>query len=316
VVDTVVAGGRPTHDVAGRTVRPRPPRTSHLEGDVIVRNRLIAALVIGSISLLAGCSSTPGSSLTGKTWYLTNGSEQNPAWQWVVPVSQQSLFTITFNADGTISAKADCNQVTGTYTTSGSNGLTIEPGAMTMAYCGAQSLDTLYVQALGKTETFAVANDQLTLTLDDGGTLTFTSVAPTATPEPAASPADVPAGAPSDQALTGKKWQLTGATLRVPEFQGQVADADLSKYTITFADDGTFGAEVDCNQLAGTYETKDPAASSGPLTIAPGPMTLAACPEGSLGDLYVVGLSSAASYAIEADTLTITLVTEGTLEFK
>jgi heat shock protein HslJ len=279
------------------------------------RSSLLAAvIVIGAVA--AACAGGGGSSLTGKTWYLTNGTEQSPAWQWAVPPAQQSSFTLTFNADGTTSAKADCNQVSGTYTTSGSNGLTIEPGAMTMAYCGEQSLDTLYVRALGATESYVVEGDQLTLTLSNGGTLTFTSVAPTGSAGPPASPVDVPVGSAGDQGLTGKEWQLTAMTEKVPAFQGVVPDADQSKYTITFADDGTFSANADCNQLSGTYETQDPAASSGPLTITPGPMTLAACPEGSLGDLYVVGLSSAASYAIESDVLTVTLVDEGTLQFR
>jgi hypothetical protein len=45
-------------------------------------------------------------------------------------------------------------------------------------------------------------------------------------------------------------------------------------------------------------------------------MTLVACPEGSLGDLYVVGLSSTIRYEIANDVLTLTLIDGGTLEFQ
>jgi hypothetical protein len=41
-----------------------------------------------------------------------------------------------------------------------------------------------------------------------------------------------------------------------------------------------------------------------------------ACGEGSFADLYVLGLSNAASYAIANDQLTITLTDQGTLVFK
>ncbi|HEX5015942.1 MAG TPA: META domain-containing protein, partial [Candidatus Limnocylindrales bacterium] len=73
---------------------------------------------------------------------------------------------------------------------------------------------------------------------------------------------------------------------------------------------------ADCNNVAGTYDTDDPAASAGRLTITPGPTTLVACPEGSLGDLFVIGLSKAFSYSIENDALTIVTRDLGTLTFK
>ncbi len=46
-----------------------------------------------------------------------------------------------------------------------------------------------------------------------------------------------------------------------------------------------------------------------------GASTMAMCPEGSLGDLFVLGLSNAASYAVADTGLTITLKDGGTLQF-
>ena len=88
--------------------------------------------------------------------------------------------------------------------------------------------------------------------------------------------------------------------------------ADQVKYTITFAADGTFSAQADCNQVLGTYTTT----SSGGLTITPGPSTIVACEEGSYSDLYVLGLTNAASYAIASNQLTITLQDGGTLVYQ
>jgi len=116
--------------------------------------------------------------------------------------------------------------------------------------------------------------------------------------------------------LTGKTWQLTAITEKVPAFQGVVPDADQANYTIEFLADGTFNAKADCNQLSGTFTTADPAAASGDLAIVLGPSTLAMCPEGSMSDMYVAALGKAQSYAVADGQLTITLEDEGTLAFK
>ena len=278
------------------------------------RSILLAAVIVAS-TLSVACTGG-GSSLTGKTWYLTAGSQTTPAWQWVVPPAESASYSITFNTDGSFNAKADCNQVSGTYQTNGSDGLTITPGPSTLAYCGDGSLDSLFTAALAVTTTYKVDGSTLTLTLAPGGTMQFASAQPTGSEAPPPSQPDVSQGPASGQGLTGKQWQLVAITEEVPAFQGVVPEEQQAKYTITFEEDMTFSATADCNSVAGEYETGDPAASSGPLTITPGPSTLVFCPEGSLGDLFVIGLSNAVSYAIEGDSLTLTLGNGGTLEFK
>ena len=51
------------------------------------------------------------------------------------------------------------------------------------------------------------------------------------------------------------------------------------------------------------------------MTILPGPSTLAACPEGSLADIYVAALAGVTSYAIDGEQLVLTTAT-GTLTFE
>ncbi len=147
-----------------------------------MRIRTVVVLGIAIAAIVAACSGSSGSSspsaasgagLTGKTWHLTAITEKVPAFQGVVPAAEQANYTIEFKSDGTFSAKADCNQLAGTYTTSGTNGLAIVPGPMTMAMCPEGSLSTQYVAALGKAASYAIANDQLTITLSDEGTLVF-----------------------------------------------------------------------------------------------------------------------------------------------
>lgn len=130
---------------------------------------LIVLAVVASV-VIAACG---GSSLTGKAWQLTAITEQVPAFQGVVPEADQARYTITFNADGTYNALADCNTMNGSYTTTGTGGMTIEPGAMTMMACPEDSMADRYVAALLSTESYAIANGALTLTTTAGGTLVF-----------------------------------------------------------------------------------------------------------------------------------------------
>ena len=282
-----------------------------------MRTRLLVIPLIALAAFVAACQGG-GSQLTGTTWQLTAVTEKVPAFQGVVPADQQAHYTIQFQNDGSFSATADCNQLSGTYTTSGSN-MTITPGPMTMAFCGEQSLDSIYVHALGEVASFAIANNQLTLTTNSEATLTFAPAAAGASTGPdSPASAEPPASAAADATggLLGKAWQLTAVTEKVPAFQGVIPDDQQANYTITFAADGTFQATADCNGVSGTYTTPDPTAASGELSIFPGPSTLVFCGEGSYGDLFTIGLGSAASYAIDADVLTITLTDEGTLTFK
>lgn len=119
---------------------------------------------------------------------------------------------------------------------------------------------------------------------------------------PASPTASAGAGVP---AMQGKPWQWTSSTIA-----GASVITDPTKYSITFASDGTFAAQVDCNQVAGTYTATD----QGGATITPGPATLAACPEGSLADVFLAGLAGTTSYQLSAGQLVLT-APNGTMTF-
>jgi len=170
---------------------------------IVVPAVVIVVAVLVVVGLIVWRNSSSGSSaLTGKAWYLVTSSSTNPPWQWAVPADQQANFTIQFNDDKTFSAKADCNQLSGTWSTSGQDGLSITPGPMTMAYCGDQGLDVLYAGLIGRAQSYAMAGTSLDITLTGGGKLSYTSVAPTATVAPSASPTPTASSAPSSAPST------------------------------------------------------------------------------------------------------------------
>lgn len=113
---------------------------------------------------------------------ISNGEGQRPAdapltdieWQWIestkpdgssgTKVPTPEKFTLVFRTDGQFNGQADCNRVGGRY--SRDNGLRFMPGPTTMAYCGEDSLDRLFMEGLGRT----TANE-----FDDQGHLVLTS---------------------------------------------------------------------------------------------------------------------------------------------
>jgi heat shock protein HslJ len=269
----------------------------------------------------AAASPSAGASLTGQPWALSAVTGKTPAFQGVVPEYQQPDYTITFNTDGTYSGTAACNQIAGTYKTSGDS-LTITAGPSTLAFCpqvaGDIDFGTIFAHSLTEAETYAVTTDTLTITLTDGGTLTFGPLQALPSNAHPSVVASLPPGAKPPAKLLGKTWKLTGITEKTPAFQGVVPEADQSKYTIEFKADGTFTAKADCNQVGGTYEVHrggsepgpsalPPGPGGGSISILPGPSTLAACPPGSLADLFVIGLGRAAGFAIADNQLTLTL---------
>jgi heat shock protein HslJ len=112
--------------------------------------------------------------------------------------------------------------------------------------------------------------------------------------------------------ITGTTWQLISIDTQSPNFSAIVPGGPSENYSITFNDDGTFNAQADCNQVAGTYTIQ----GEGILTIEVGPSTLAACPEESLGDEYQQALSQAGSFTIAENQLNITLLDDGVLTYQ
>ncbi len=114
------------------------------------RFRLVTiCTALSSLLFVAACTpaATPTSadSVQGIVWQWTSVTNQSTSE--TTTVASPENYTITFNSDGTLTGKADCNNFNGTY--SQENGFSITLGATTMAFCGEASLDTQYLALLG-----------------------------------------------------------------------------------------------------------------------------------------------------------------------
>jgi heat shock protein HslJ/uncharacterized protein YraI len=117
-------------------------------------------------------------------WQWTSLEEPPPAPG--VGVGDPSLYDIVFRADGTYSAKADCNRLNGTYEVNGSQ-LTINPGISTLVACDPDSMADQYASLLWQATGVAQKEGLLVLLLDDGSSaMSFVNAgeSPVETPAP------------------------------------------------------------------------------------------------------------------------------------
>ena len=109
------------------------------------RRLAIALLALGVLTATCGESPTEPSDLLGVTWRLV---AIEPAAGPSTVVSNPERYTIEFLDGSRVSVRADCNVCSGTYALSGDT-LAFGPLACTRAFCGTESLDTIFTQVLG-----------------------------------------------------------------------------------------------------------------------------------------------------------------------
>jgi heat shock protein HslJ len=138
-----------------------------------------AACSQATTSISSPSSTVPGSAPPSSTQGLAAVSP-NTEWKLqslattgspVVTIADQALFTFTLDNAGRLSAKADCNRASASYTTAGD---TLSTGLMasTMAACAAAPLDTQFLALLSGDN--VATSDGLTLELSSSrGTLHF-----------------------------------------------------------------------------------------------------------------------------------------------
>jgi len=230
-----------------------------------------------------GAAAAPA--LVGTTWQWTDTMTASTA----TAVSDPTRYAITFNEDGTANITADCNAVTGTYTTDATGALTINLGVSTAVGCPEDSQDAEFLAALASAASYSFDGEALMIgRAGDAGMLGFQAAA-----------AAGEEGAEAEMSLTGTVWQWVETVTPIET----ITVADPTRYTIAFLEDGTAAIGADCNRVVATYTVADSA-----LTIILGPSTQATP--------FMAGLSSAVIYFFQDGHLFIDqFASAGTMKF-
>jgi heat shock protein HslJ len=143
--------------------------------------RRMVFTLLAALCLLIGAGQVVwaqvGGEIVGIQWQWAQLTETEPASQSVVPDPEN--YVLVLNPDDTASIKADCNMVMWTYTLE--NGIlsfdTVGPA--TLAFCGEESSDQLFLEMLGKGGTVSLEDGRLVLELSDGsGRMVFDNGGP------------------------------------------------------------------------------------------------------------------------------------------
>jgi putative lipoprotein len=111
--------------------------------------------------------------LVDKTWEWTEGPVQ-PGSLEIVQIPDPSLYQVTYGSDGTITYTADCNSGSMSYELNNAGmtgGMLAQPGPMTLAECGPESLSNSFISSLQASQDYRVwaGGNELELVLPAGG---------------------------------------------------------------------------------------------------------------------------------------------------
>ena len=142
---------------------------------VVVMGLLAAGLVVPA------AWAQSADEVMGIQWQWAELTETEPASQSVVPDPENYVLVLT--ADGSAALKADCNQVLWTYTLEGANLTFNTLGPSTLAFCGEDSSDQLFLGKLGLGGTVSLEEGRLVLTLNENaGSMVFDNGGPAEAP--------------------------------------------------------------------------------------------------------------------------------------
>ena len=167
--------------------------------------RKLLFTILVAISLLVGAGlaapttwAQTADEITGIQWQWAQLTKTEPASQSVVPDPEN--YVMVLNADGTVNLKADCNMVGWTYTLDDTSLTFNTLGPSTLAYCGDESLDTMFMEKLGMGGTVSLEDGRLVLDLNENaGQMVFDN----------GGPAEAPPTTPETGGAVVAPWAIT-----------------------------------------------------------------------------------------------------------
>jgi para-nitrobenzyl esterase len=125
-----------------------------------VKRAGLLAVAVVMLTACAGVATTPG--LAGTSWQLVKF--QGGDGQLLVP-DERSKYTLTFGADGVLTARIDCNRGRGAWISREKGELELGPMAITRALCPPGSLHDQIVRQLPHVTSYVLKNGDLFLSL-------------------------------------------------------------------------------------------------------------------------------------------------------
>jgi len=135
----------------------------------------VAAVFLSVLALMAGCAglAPPGGAegLGGTSWQLVKFQGGDDT---VLRPDDKSKYTLAFGADGTVSARIDCNRARGAWKSPEKGRLEFGPMAVTRAMCPPGSLHDQILKQLPHVRSYILKEGHLFLSLmADGGIYEF-----------------------------------------------------------------------------------------------------------------------------------------------
>jgi heat shock protein HslJ len=231
---------------------------------------LIAAAVDAS-----GQPQSPAPGLGGTSWRLVRfqGSDDK-----TLTPDDRSKYTLQFGADGSLTARIDCNRSRGTWKSAGAGQVQFGPLALTRAMCPPGSLHDRIVKHWDFIRSYVLRNGHLFLSLmADGGIYEFE-------PIPAAS-------------LDETQWDVIAINNGK---QGVASVVNGTTVTIAFQK-GSVAGNSGCNTYRGTYKVQGNAIAFSGVAATRRMCTAAGVMEQETQ--FLAALAASTAWAIEGDML-------------
>ena len=140
---------------------------------LVALNQMMQSTIIGEA---AQAEKPPSPNIFSLKWQWEQFQDQAEVND--ITVSNPENYELILWTDSTYNFKADCNMGIGSYTMNGSS-LSLEPGPVTLAECGPDSLYDQYLNQLGNVATYLTNEGKLILNLfADAGNMVFTNTGP------------------------------------------------------------------------------------------------------------------------------------------
>jgi para-nitrobenzyl esterase len=129
-------------------------------------------VLVTILAVTAGCVTVdPRDTLASTSWQLVQFEGGDGT---VLTPDDGTKYTLTFNADGSLAARIDCNRGSGTWKSPAPSRLELGPMALTRAMCPPESLHDRIVKHLPYVRSYVIKDGHLFLSLmADGGIYEF-----------------------------------------------------------------------------------------------------------------------------------------------